>query len=86
MNIYVIEYYGGEYEFICARSIIEALKVQTSVTGMMISDFDWKDNIYELSRREWHNYFIENEDGTKTSFSKYMETATQPELFCSTVN
>lgn len=84
MNIYEIKQ-GGESDWICAHTAIEALQKLAEITEVDIYDLEVSDDILCIPREVWKDMYITNENGkTKETFYNYMQTAVEPNIMCST--
>ncbi len=80
MRIYEIQWHAGERSWVCANTVIEAIKVYCKRMDMDFNEFDGMDDIILLPRLKWPFYKINN---TK-SFSQYMRTAVLPDVITET--
>jgi len=68
---------NGEKEWVCADTIVEALKFYFGLTDMSITDFENDDDIIEVPKEKWAEMKILNVDDeddirTETTFAEYM--------------
>lgn len=92
-KIYEIQI-NGEKEWVCADTVIEALKAYCSITDMSLVDFENDDEIIEVPKDKWGDMSIvdveaeRDEDGDFPlimSFREYMEKeATSADIIAST--
>lgn len=83
----------GEKEWVCAYTNIEALVTYFNITGASFVDLSGEDEIIEVPKDKWSEYFIVNsewdendpEDWEKKSFADYMKDQTTPDVIASTI-
>jgi len=75
MKIFEIRYTDkNEQEWVCANSLIHALRVYCSITGMDLIEFEENDEIIEIPEAQWHTYTIQDENGKVVkTFRQYMD-------------
>lgn len=86
MRIYEIQS-GGEKEWICANTAIQALKEYSNITGNSIHDFDDDDEIIEVSEDKWNEMeitFPDESDQKPMTFREYVKDIEAPHYMCST--
>lgn len=76
MNIYEIVWHTGEKSWICANTVIEALKVYCVRKNTDFAEFDGMDDIIVLPKIRWHLYKVNKAQ----SFYRYMRTAIIPDV------
>lgn len=80
----------GEKEWVCAHTIVEALKFYLSLTSMDMVDLEDDDNIIELPKEEWSKMTIrhtdpeEGEPETET-FEEFMRGRIRPDIIAGTM-
>ena len=92
-KIYEIQI-NGEKEWMCADTVIEALKAYCSITDTDLIDFDNDDDIVEVPKEKWHEMNIVDTDGDydeengypiTMTFAEYMEKeATSSDIIATT--
>lgn len=85
---------NGEKEWVCADTLVEALKTYCAITDMSITDFEDDDDIVEVPKEKWAEMEIvdteaeyDEEKGYPVikTFAEYMETeATRAEIIATT--
>lgn len=85
---------NGEKEWVCADTIIEALKTYKSITDIDLYDFDNDDDIVEVPKEKWSEMNILDTEAPISddltypvimTFSEYMRTeATHSDIIAST--
>lgn len=76
---------ANQKAWVSANNPIHALRVLTSATDTdLLIDFEDNDDVVEILKSEWKNYFIENEGSEKTPFSLYMKNNVIPDIICQT--
>ena len=86
MNVYEIQT-QGEKEWIAAENIIQALRYYESVTDIGLIHFDLHDDIVEIPKEKWNDYYIKFEDDPSIkdkTFASYVPYLMNPEIICST--
>ena len=82
-KIYEIQI-NGEREWVCADTVIEALRMYSSITDITLADFDNDDDIVEVQREKWSEMNIVDTDGEYNNetgypvimtFAEYMKKA-----------
>ncbi len=84
MNIYEFQM-NGEKDWICAKTIIEALKLYKILTSIEIDNFEDDDDIVLIPQTEWHEYHIVDSKGIldDITFEEYMQTAEKTHMIAS---
>jgi hypothetical protein len=78
--------FKNEKSWISALTPIDAIKTYLNDTNMGIYDFEDTDDIVELPRDKWDEYYIEDEKGKK-SFSEWAsEYPNESCIICETIN
>ena len=83
----------GEREWVCAYSNVHALKFYCGETSTSLQDMHQLDEIIELPKERWSDYFIKNiehdrtdpDDWEQKSFAEYMKTQTHPDIIATTI-
>jgi len=84
---------GGEKEWVCADTLIEALKYYYDLTAMSISEFENDDDIIEIPKEKWAEMKITDTEGIEDdetgfpilmTFAEYMETANRCDIIATT--
>lgn len=90
MKIYRIET-SGNYDYVCAHTVIEALQTYSTMTDYNLIDFSPEDDVIEIPQNLWPTlYFklegeVDNAGNPKEiTFAEFMRTAQEPELFATT--
>lgn len=79
MNIYQLEFTEIQEEaWVCAHTIIQALKIYCRATGTAIEELDETDRIVILPQSEWINHFIRWDDQKETCFADFLNTNPEP--------
>ena len=73
----------GETDYVCAENYIQALRKYENITEVGLIDFDEKDTIIEVDKKEWKSVLIEIEDSGFTNLAEYMQTAFEADIICS---
>lgn len=87
MKIFQFKEKSGSNDFVCAETIVDAIKEHWDKTDRNISDWDDEEftllDILEIPESEWesHKLTIEDEPDIK-NFADFMKQAAEPELFC----
>lgn len=77
---------GGEKQWICAYTNIQALKILLNLEDTGLNEYDDKDEIVEIPKEEWPKMLIRNSDEDDfTTFEEYMKTATNPDIIATTI-
>lgn len=72
MKIFEFRYSSQDVkEWVCANTIIEAIKTYCSITGVDLIDFNDDDDIIEIPKEDWHKYNIIGEQNHIT-FEQYI--------------
>ena len=87
MKVFEIQWTNQqEKEWVAADSIIHAIKTYLSVTSMDITDFEDNDEIIEIPKEKWGEYFVTDEGGLPAkSFEQWMKEHTEPDLIAGTM-
>lgn len=94
LKIYELKWVSqGEREWVCAYSNIHAIKLYCGETSTSLEDMHELDEVNELPRQKWSEYFIKNteydrtdpEDWEQKSFSEYMKNQTHPDIIATTI-
>ena len=82
----------GEKEWVCARSVIDAIITYVSTTNISLYELSWNDEIVEIPREKWGDYKIRNnergedyEDGQEKTFEEYMKDQEHSDIIAGTM-
>jgi hypothetical protein len=74
MKIFEIQWSNqGEKEWVAAETIINALKIYSSITDVDITDFEKSDDVIEIPEADWDKYSVKMEEGDTITFRKWVE-------------
>lgn len=76
---------NGEKSWVSAETNIHAISTYLSITSMDISDFNDNDFIVELSKEQWGQHWISDEDGLPSkTFEEWMKENNDSDIIAET--
>lgn len=91
MKLKIFEIYWtrlNEKSWVSAESNIHAIQVYCQEKGFELSYFDGDEEIDELPKSQWDEYFVtdDDDDETETSFTEFMKNNQEPCVIAETAN
>lgn len=81
----VFQLISSETDTFCGETLVHAIKAYLDLTGLSFWEFSDTDEIKEVPKDEWAEFFFEDEDLGKISLEQYMSSAhVEATLICST--
>lgn len=80
----IFEFRSGKSakEWIAAKTVIKALQLYESITGLEIWAWQEDSDIVELPKDKWEKHTVTNSDG-KMTFKQWMELNNKPDFIAS---